>query len=111
MVQQLAAGLTAAHRAGIVHRDFKSGNVILAPTAKAAYGVRVKIMDFGLARAVNGSDSARTTLTVAGGMIGTPAYMAPEQIEGGEITPATDIYALGMVMYEMVTGALPFCGR
>ena len=108
LVEQLAAGLTAAHREGIVHRDFKSANVFLAPGE--AHGVRVKIMDFGLARAVNGSDSARTTLTVAGLMIGTPAYMAPEQIAGGEITPATDIYALGIVMYEMVTGVLPFAG-
>ncbi|MGD0362059.1 MAG: protein kinase [Bryobacteraceae bacterium] len=112
LVQQLAEGLTAAHRAGIVHRDFKSGNVILAPeTGEGDPGGRVKIMDFGLARAVSGGDHVRTTLTVAGGLIGTPAYMAPEQIEGGEITPATDIYALGVVMYEMVTGTLPFAGE
>ena len=113
LVQQLVAGLAAAHRAGIVHRDFKSGNVILAPDDEGGHigaAVHVKIMDFGLARAVTGGDLARTTLTVAGGLVGTPAYMAPEQIEGGEITPATDIYALGVVMYEMVTGALPFSG-
>ena len=108
LVDQLAAGLTAAHGESIVHRDFKSANVFLAPDE--AGGVRVKIMDFGLARAMSGSDSARTTLTVAGLMIGTPAYMAPEQVAGGEITAATDIYSLGIVMYEMVTGALPFAG-
>ncbi len=114
IVQQLVAGLTAAHRAGIIHRDFKSGNVILVPeeTGKPdRAGLHVKIMDFGLARAMSGGDHARTTLTAAGGLVGTPAYMAPEQIEGGEITAATDIYALGVVMYEMVTGVLPFTGE
>jgi hypothetical protein len=104
IVEQLLSGLGAAHRAGIIHRDFKSGNVILL-------GSEVKIMDFGLARAATGGEQARTTLTAAGGLVGTPAYMAPEQVEGGEITAATDIYALGVVMYEMVTGVLPFTGE
>ena len=113
LVHQLVEGLTAAHRAGIIHRDFKSGNVILSPQTEGSpdgAGVQIKIMDFGLARAMTGAGDARTTLTVAGGLIGTPAYMAPEQIEGGEITAATDIYALGVVMYEMIAGVLPFVG-
>ena len=110
MVLQLIAGLTAAHRAGIIHRDFKSGNVILAGDSAGnagGAGLQAKIMDFGLARAMSGGEH----VTIAGRLVGTPAYMAPEQIEGGEITAATDIYALGVVMYEMVTGVLPFTGE
>ena len=102
LVTQMAAALAAAHEAGVIHRDFKSSNVMLAPEGGA------KITDFGIARSMSGEDNARITLTSAGAMFGTPAYMAPEQIEGGEITAATDIYALGAVMYEMITGVLPF---
>jgi eukaryotic-like serine/threonine-protein kinase len=102
LVRQIAAGLSAAHQAGIVHRDFKSANVILASGGDG--NVRAVVTDFGLAHstesgAVPGSEFS-----------GTPAYMAPEQVEGRETTTATDVYALGIVMYEMVTGALPFAG-
>ncbi len=100
LVTQMADALSAAHKAGIVHRDFKSPNVVLA-------GDRVVVTDFGLARPTESADSM---LSGTGEVFGTPAYMAPEQIEGGDITPATDVYALGVVMYEMVTGKLPFTG-
>jgi WD40 repeat protein len=112
LVRQLAAGLTAAHQAGVIHRDFKSANVILLHEDSPPHrsGIRLKITDFGIARAIGGSDTSRVTLQTAGPGLGTPAYMAPEQIEGGEITAATDIYALGIVMFEMVTGRLPFEG-
>jgi TolB-like protein len=107
LVAQMASGLAAAHAAGIVHRDFKSGNVILVPPKDNQSQTRAVVTDFGLARRASASES----MTASGdAMAGTPAYMAPEQIEGGEITPATDIYSLGIVMYEMVSGALPFKG-
>jgi tetratricopeptide (TPR) repeat protein len=105
---QMTAALAAAHRAGIVHRDFKSGNVMLVPTE--AQGVRTVVTDFGLARALGPVDTSSSSLTGSGGMVGTSAYMAPEQVEGGEVTPAADIYALGVVLYEMVTGTKPFVG-
>ena len=103
IVEQLAAGLAAAHKAAVLHCDFKSSNVMLAPGE--ASEVRAVVTDFGLARArpVNDAD----TRTASDGA-GTPAYMAPEQVEGHPPTAASDQYALGIVMYEMVTGLLPF---
>jgi len=113
LVEQLCAGLAAAHRVGVIHRDFKSSNVMLVKSAASAPGgeppqsetVRAVITDFGLAHA---EEVEGGTLTRLGDIVGTPAYMAPEQIDGGAITPATDIYALGVVIYEMLTGLLPF---
>jgi serine/threonine protein kinase/tetratricopeptide (TPR) repeat protein len=102
LVIQLAEGLAAAHRAGVVHRDFKSGNVILV-------GDRAVITDFGLARRADPGEEAGASYSSTR-FLGTPAYMAPEQLEGGPITPAADIYALGVVMYEMAAGRLPFTG-
>ena len=99
---QIAAGLAAAHAAGIIHRDLKSSNVMLVPAG--ADGTRAVVTDFGLARAVNVDNG----LTAARTVMGTPAYMAPEQVSGGEVTKATDVYALGLVLYEMITDALPF---
>ena len=106
IVRQVAAGLDAAHRAGVIHRDFKSGNVLLVPEGD---GVRAVVTDFGLARQAVADDAHSITMS-GGGLVGSPAYMAPEQIEGAELTPATDLYALGIVMYEMRTGRLPFTG-
>ena len=103
LVRDMAAALDAAHQAGIVHRDFKSGNVMLVP---AREGLRAVVTDFGLAREM--VDSGRETLTVTAGFVGTPAYSSPEQIQGFEVGPASDIYAFGVVLYEMVTGRLPF---
>src|SRR5271165_2410388 len=107
IVEQIAAGLQAAHDAGVIHRDFKSANVILVPVAGSPGGVRAVITDFGLAHAAAGDAKS---LTGSLEVVGTPAYMAPEQLEGKEITSATDTYALGIVMYEMLTGKLPFAG-
>jgi serine/threonine protein kinase/tetratricopeptide (TPR) repeat protein len=104
IVEQVASALAAAHRVGVVHRDFKSPNVMLVPAADGE--VRAVVTDFGLARPSAGSTSG--ALTVTSKIIGTPAYMAPEQIEGKPVTAAADIYALGVVMYEMVTGHRPF---
>jgi eukaryotic-like serine/threonine-protein kinase len=104
IVDQLAAGLTAAHDVGVIHRDFKSNNVILV-------GNRAVISDFGLARSDPGASDDRSTLTHEQALIGTPAYMAPEQVENKPVSAATDIYALGVVMFEMMTAQLPFRGE
>jgi tetratricopeptide (TPR) repeat protein/tRNA A-37 threonylcarbamoyl transferase component Bud32 len=107
IARQICFGLAAAHQVGIVHRDLKPGNVVLVP---ARGGVRAVVTDFGLARLETGHDPGAPTLTTAGGLVGTPAYLAPEQLDGGEITIAVDIYALGIVLYEMATGTVPFLG-
>ena len=115
LVRQMADGLTAAHRVGVVHRDFKSHNVMLVKPARAeeAEKMRAVVTDFGLAwrSAQDESTSLSMSLSTEGEISGTPAYMAPEQVEGGPVTPATDVYALGVVLYEMVTGTLPFVGE
>lgn len=108
IVRQIAEALHAAHQAGVVHRDLKPGNVILA---EGRGGVRAVVTDFGLARREKSLEDPRgADLTGAAGVVGTPAYLAPEQIEGKESTPAVDIYALGIVLYEMLTGRVPFLG-
>ncbi len=116
IVRQIAAALDAAHEAGIVHRDLKPANVVLVPGQTPAKDdtVRAVVTDFGLARfdtANSAAAEASMTMTAAGFFIGTPAYVAPEQIEGGAVTAATDIYALGVVMFEMLTGKVPFLGE
>jgi tetratricopeptide (TPR) repeat protein len=107
IAQQLSDALTAAHQAGVIHRDFKSANVMLVPSPDAP--PRTVVMDFGLAQSVAMDDSTVSALTRRG-MVGTPDYMAPEQLEGGLVSEATDIYAFGVVLYEMVTGTKPFSG-
>jgi tetratricopeptide (TPR) repeat protein/TolB-like protein len=104
LLKQMAAALDAAHAAGIVHGDFKPGNVMLAKGPDGRE--RLVVTDFGLARPAPGWDGATMTLSHHAG--GTPAYMAPEQTERGGLTPAADIYALGIVAYKTVTGRLPF---
>ncbi len=109
IIRQMAAALSAAHAVGIVHRDFKSNNVMLLPAERTVDPPRVVVTDFGLAFALGEANVvAAASITVAGELLGTPDYMAPEQIEGGAVTRATDIYALGVVLYEMVTGERPF---
>jgi serine/threonine protein kinase/Tfp pilus assembly protein PilF len=108
LVKQMVAGLAAAHQAGVVHRDFKTNNVMLVAGGAGSTSLRVVVSDFGLAHSL---DAGEFALTQTGEMLGTPAFMAPEQVTGKEITPATDIYSLGVVMFEMVTGRLPFEGR
>lgn len=102
LIEDMTAALSAAHQANVIHRDFKSGNVIMVNRSDRVCAV---VTDFGLARQVH--DDASLSQTA---MVGTVSYMAPEQIRGEELTPATDIYALGVVMYEMMTGELPFRG-
>lgn len=102
LIEDMADALSAAHQAQVIHRDFKSGNVMLVSGPNRTCAV---VTDFGLARGIN-DDSSRTHA----GVVGTLDYMAPEQIRGEELTPAADIYAFGVVMYEMVTGQRPFTG-
>ena len=100
---QIFAGLDAAHAEGVVHRDLKSSNIMLTEGSK-----RVHIMDFGLARSVN--LSTPTDASVTSPFIGTPSYMAPEQLRGERATFKSDIHALGVVMFEMFAGRQPFHG-
>ena len=112
LLRQMAAGLDAAHAAGVVHRDFKASNVMLVPTPAAgggAPGLRVALTDFGIARALHADTDFAENVTGAG-LLGTPESMAPEQVTGGPVSAATDIYALGLVLYEMLTGKTAFTG-
>lgn len=96
---QICDGLEAAHRQGVIHRDLKSQNVIIGPTNQ------IKIIDFGLARSENLGG-----LTATGLIMGTPEYMAPEQVAGKSVDERADIYSLGIILYEMFTGRVPFTG-
>jgi tetratricopeptide (TPR) repeat protein len=106
IIVQMAEALNAAHAAKILHRDFKPGNVIMV-SSSSVKAVRAVVTDFGLAFQPT-EHNASATLSASRGVLGTPAYMSPEQIEGRELTEASDIYALGLVMYEIVTGRTPF---
>ncbi len=103
LIEQMAGALDAAHRAGVIHRDFKPSNVMLE---RSAEGPRAVVTDFGLARSF--TSSGQTTATQTGHVMGTLDYMAPELLTGGSASAASDVYALGMVVYQMVTGVLPF---
>ncbi len=99
IASQIAAGLSEAHHKGIIHRDIKSANIMV--TAKG----QAKVMDFGLAKLRGGSSLTKSQTT-----LGTVAYMSPEQARGDELDPRTDLWSLGVVFYEMLTGELPFKG-
>ena len=99
VVAQTAAGLEAAHRAGLIHRDIKPANLLLTPAGQ------VKITDFGIAYAAGSAPLTRTGL-----LVGTPAYLAPERAMGASATAASDLYSLGIVAFECLTGTAPFTG-
>jgi serine/threonine protein kinase len=104
---QILDGLDAVHVAGIVHRDLKPDNVFVVPTDTGQ--PRAIVMDFGLARSTDEQDPIHGLSSDA--LVGTPAYMAPEQTLGGPPTTAWDIYALGVMVFELLSGALPFAGK
>lgn len=106
--RQIASALGAAHRVGVVHRDIKPDNVFV--TERSGISDFVKVLDFGVAKLVVPLSDAPKVGTMEGAIIGTPAYMAPEQASGAGTDFRADIYALGVVMYELLSGRLPFTG-
>jgi serine/threonine protein kinase/tetratricopeptide (TPR) repeat protein len=115
---QTAAAVAAAHEAGIIHRDLKPGNIFILERKNNM--PIVKVLDFGIAKVAASEEdtgdlasneiTSAMTLTETGVMIGTPRYMSPEQCDGMRLTPAADVYSLGIILYEMLTGAPPFSG-
>jgi predicted Ser/Thr protein kinase len=103
VASQMADALAAAHARGIIHRDLKPENVVLTEDG------RIKILDFGLARLLHASRDER--LTIEGTIIGTPAYMAPEQLQGQDVDFAADLFSFGVILYELARGAHPFAGN
>lgn len=104
IIEQAASALDYAHRQGIVHRDLKPGNILFHADG------RVLLADFGLAKVLKETTDADSTLTSLGTVIGTPEYLSPEQATGSQIDPRTDIYSLGVILYQMLGGRVPFTG-
>jgi hypothetical protein len=109
VMRGVLSGVAAAHKAGIVHRDLKPDNIFLCHGESGGAEIP-KVLDFGVAALRRSIDSG-ATLTRSGAIVGTPMYMAPEQFKGAEVDERTDIYALGVVFYEMLSGHLPFAAR
>jgi serine/threonine-protein kinase len=105
---QVCDALAAAHRAGIVHRDLKPDNIFLVNDPTTPGAVRAKLFDFGVAKLLGEQEKQVGHKTMAGSVVGTPFYMSPEQALCHDVTAASDIYSMGVVMYEMITGRLPF---
>jgi serine/threonine-protein kinase len=105
LLQGIAGGVDAAHQSGIYHRDLKPENILLP-----ASGTGPKVVDFGVAKLSQSSTTIGGTQSVAGTIVGTPAYMAPEQLRGDAVDARADVFSLGAMVYEMVTGKLPYGG-
>lgn len=106
VLEGLCGALSAAHAAGIVHRDLKASNVMLMPSGQ---GFVVKLVDFGIVKLLESAEGySESGLTTIGASLGTPHYMSPEQIVGGTVDWRTDIYALGVLVFQLLTGRLPF---
>ncbi len=106
IVRQIVGSLAEAHAAGVVHRDLKPDNILL--TTRGGEPDFVKVCDFGIAKRNARSDAS---LTLQGTVVGTPQYMSPEQLTGGEVDARSDIYALGLIVYELLAGTRPFLAR
>ncbi len=105
VVYQVCGALTEPHARGVIHRDLKPDNLLVVPISDGT--IQIKVLDFGIARALEGN----AQLTATGMVCGTPQYMAPEQAQNQAIGPSTDLYALGVILYEMLSGAPPFHGQ
>ena len=103
LIRDAARAVDHAHRNGVIHRDIKPGNLMVE---EAGDGIRVVVLDFGIARAIDGSER----LSLSGDVVGTPAYMSPEQARGAELDERADVYSLGATLYEILTGRPPFDG-
>ena len=103
---EIAEALTATHALGILHRDLKPGNIFLVRDAHGAE--RVKVLDFGLAKSIEDGSKEQLTITATGNLIGTPVYMSPEQFLGEKLSASADLYGVGCVLYEMLSGRPPF---
>ncbi|HRI49607.1 MAG TPA: protein kinase [Pseudomonadota bacterium] len=111
IARQIAGALQAVHAKGIIHRDLKPDNIILVADSEVSGGERAKVLDFGIAKLLHGSESGRG-LTNTGAVVGTPAYMAPEQCGMRmPVSDRTDVYALGIMLFEMLAGKPPFYGE
>ncbi|MGH9968491.1 MAG: protein kinase domain-containing protein [Pyrinomonadaceae bacterium] len=110
LMLQIAGAVAAAHEAGIIHRDLKPANIFIVQNSEVP--AVVKVLDFGIAKLASESleEDDPQSLTLVGAMIGTPRYMSPEQCEGAELTPAADVYSLGVILYETLSGVVPFSG-
>lgn len=110
LMLQTSAAVAAAHEAGIIHRDLKPANIFIVHNSELP--AVVKVLDFGIAKLATETleEDEAHILTQVGAMIGTPRYMSPEQCDGAELTPAADVYSLGVILYEMLTGIVPFSG-
>lgn len=104
LIAEACTGIRAAHDCGIVHRDLKPANLFVCRESES-----VKVLDFGMAKLLDAEDSDQ--LTASGAFVGTIAYMSPEQVSGAPVGPATDVYALGTILYELVAGRRPFLGE
>ncbi|MGH7498082.1 MAG: serine/threonine-protein kinase [Gemmatimonadales bacterium] len=110
ILMQVCLGLEHAHGLGIVHRDLKPENIMLVPETGADAGVRAVVMDFGLAKQRRAGPEL-VKLTATGIVLGTPEFMSPEQIRGKQLDGRSDVYAIGILAFELFTGQLPFAGK
>jgi serine/threonine protein kinase len=102
LFRDVCAAVQYAHQHLIVHRDLKPGNILVTAEGE------VKLLDFGIAKLLQQDDEIAATLTVSGMHVMTPEYASPEQVRGANVTKATDVYSLGVVLYELLTGTRPF---
>jgi serine/threonine protein kinase len=108
LMLQACDAVAAAHEAGIIHRDLKPANILV--TQSADQPAIVKVLDFGIAKLAGDNHDDETIVVQQSSVIGTPRYMAPEQSNGSQLTPAADVYSLGVILYEMLAGMAPFTG-